>query len=460
MRVEFPGKAGPPVNMYMKGTTLDHYDGRNWRRTKSAKKKIEMDISGVIHSAPKTKGRLSKQLITLEPLDTDIIFAATPWSRLKGDFAAVLTDDSGTLYMKNKRYSRSTYSAWSRMDGREIADLNLAELERYLQLPPTNIEDTKKIRAFAALLTEAEPDNYQKARKIEDFLRHNYRYTLNPEKGQGKTPLEDFLFYAKEGFCEHYATSMAIMLRTLGIPARVVTGYVQGQWNDYGNYLLLRQRDTHSWVEAYLPYKLPSKGSAAVAASSKKLDNVSARAAWIRFDPTASQGRVGARETSSFALYMDSLKWRWTKTIVNYSMTDQIKASITLRHKTIGLRLWFRSLADKLPGLKSNASNGQTAPLALALILMASALIIIIINKKQTKGHIKTPEFYLEMQRILKKKGLERSAFETPMEFARRSRSKEVEEITGFFQIRRYRQAALSAKDKAKLKALMIKIKK
>jgi transglutaminase-like putative cysteine protease len=458
MRVEFPDASGAPANMYMKGTTLDHYDGRNWRRTGSAKKKIQTASNGIIYSALKSPGRISNQIITLEPLDTNIIFAATPWARLKGDFKELLTDDSGTLYMKNKTNARLTYSVWSGMNGRESANLSPAEQERYLQLPPLDVEDTKKIKAFAKLLTEEEPGNYKKSRKIENFLRLNYRYTLEPKKGQGKTPLEDFLFYAKEGFCEHYATSMVVMLRTLGIPARVVTGYIQGQWNNYGNYLLLRQRDTHSWVEAYLTIKsnnIEDKNNGAT----RLLRKPSTNTYWVRFDPTASQGRVGARETSQFALYLDALKWRWTKTIVNYSLTDQIKVAITLRHNTNGLRLWFRSLMEKLPSLKGKASKGQTAPLVLALILMATALIVIIINKSKARGNIKTPEFYLEMQRILKKKGLERKEQETPMEFARRAGSKEVEEITGFFQVRRYRKTTLSIYESTRLKTLMKKIK-
>ncbi len=454
MRIEFPGMGGPPVNLYIKGTTLDNYDGRNWHRSKSARRKIEKTSGGVFLSGVKTKGRLFNQLITLEPLNTDILFAAPPWSRLSGDFQTITTDDSGTLYMQSKPFSRITYSVWSGTDGREQADLNAAQLERYLQLPPPEKEEISRIKAFATELAAGEESRYRAARKIEGYLRHNFRYTLEPKKGGGKTPLSDFLFYAKEGFCEQYATSMVVMLRTLGVPARIVTGYVQGQWNDFGNYLLLRQRDTHSWVEAYLPYNFSDKTDKGQSGFKKKM-------AWIRFDPTASQGLVTPVKSSRMGLYLDALKWRWTKNIVNYSINDQISTAITIKHRTNRLRNWLGSMLGKLPGLKDKASQGgQSLPLVIALILMGAALIIVVTSRARSGSNLKTPAFYLEMLRILKKKGLVKSKFETPMEFALRTGNREVEKITELFQIRRYRETPLSAEETTELKALIVKIKK
>ncbi|VAW39153.1 FIG001454: Transglutaminase-like enzymes, putative cysteine proteases [hydrothermal vent metagenome] len=455
MRVEFPGAEGPPVNLYIKGTTLDNYDGRNWRRSKSAKRKVKKDSNGTLLSGVNTRGRLFNQLITLEPLNTNILFAAPPWSRLSGDFKNITTDDSGTLYMQGKPFSRITYSVWSGTDGREQAELSAAELERYLQLPPPGQEETGRIKAFATELTAGEESRYRAARKIEGYLKRNFRYTLTPKKGGGRTPLSDFLFYAKEGFCEQYATSMAIMLRTLGVPARVVTGYVQGQWNDFGNYLLLSQRDTHSWVEAYLPYDL-SPGSAG-----KKQDGSRKKMAWIRFDPTASQGLTSPVQSSRMGLYLDALKWRWTKNIVNYSLNDQIDTAITLKQRTSGLRGWLGSMLGKLPNLKDRASEGgRSLPLVFALILMGAALVIVAVRRAGSGSNLKTPAFYLEMLRILKKKGIEKSEFETPMEFALRLGNRDVEKITELFQTRRYRDTPLSDDELTELKALIIKISK
>src|SRR3989454_389608 len=66
-------------------------------------------------------------------------------------------------------------------------------------------------------------------------------------------PVDDFLFTRKTGYCEHYATAMVVLLRALGIPARLVTGFLPGVWNDFGNYYTIRQQDAHAWVEVYFP---------------------------------------------------------------------------------------------------------------------------------------------------------------------------------------------------------------
>jgi len=453
MRIEFPKASGAPVNMYIKGTTLDNYDGRNWRKSKNTKKEIARDFNGNFLPEVKLKGRLFNQLITLEPLNTNILFAATPWSKISGNFKSLKTDNSGTLYMESKPFSRITYSVWSGLDGREKAALSTAELKRYLQLPTPEQEDSKEIKAFTTELIAGEKTEYDAARKIEDHLKHNYRYTLNPKKGDGRTPLSDFLFHAKEGYCEQYATSMVIMLRTLGIPARVVTGYVQGQWNDIGNYLLLRQRDTHSWVEAYLPYNFSKRNP-------HTLNNKTEEMAWIRFDPTASEGLVSPVRSSRLALYIDAFKWRWTRNIVNYTIDDQIETAITLKHRTNGVRKWFKSLLKQLPSLKDKATNsGQSLPLVIALILMSVAFLVVVINRGKARTTIKTPAFYIEMLRILKKKGIEKTAFETPMEFAQRVGNNEIKKITKLFHIKRYGETPLSTKELAEVKELLGNIK-
>ncbi len=453
MRIEFPKVSGPPINMYIKGTTLDNYDGRNWRRSKNTKRKIEKNFNGDLIPEVKLKGRLFNQLITLEPLNTNILFAATPWSKISGNFKNLKTDNSGTLYMESKPFSRITYSVWSTMDGREGAELGSAELERYLQLPLPGQEDTGKIKAFTTELIANEKTKYKAVRKIEAHLRRNYRYTLNPKKGAGKTPLSDFLFYAKEGFCEQYATSMVIMLRTIGVPSRIVTGYVQGQWNDIGNYLLLRQRDTHSWVEAYLPYSFSKS-------SPRTLNNKTERMAWIRFDPTASEGLVTPVKSSRLALYIDALKWRWTRNIVNYTIDDQIETAITLKHRTNGLRKWFTSLLKQLPSLKDKAANsGQSLPLVIALILMSAAFLVVVINRGKARTTIKTPAFYIEMLRILKKKGIEKTAFETPLEFAKRAGGAEVKTLTEALERVRYGMKIPSKSETSQIKSLLEIIK-
>src|SRR5262249_47741743 len=87
---------------------------------------------------------------------------------------------------------------------------------------------------------------------LQFFRTQGFRYSLLPGE-YGKNDLEQFLFHRRIGFCEHYATSFATLMRLAGIPARVVVGYLGGEYNDLGRFFLVRQADTHAWCEIWLP---------------------------------------------------------------------------------------------------------------------------------------------------------------------------------------------------------------
>src|SRR5699024_1231471 len=90
----------------------------------------------------------------------------------------------------------------------------------------------------------------------------NFQYTLDLPKTTGE-PVEDFLFNTQRGHCEYFASSAVLMLRSIGVPARMVNGFLGGTWNDVGDYLTVRQGDAHAWVEVFVP-----------------------KLGWIPFDPT------------------------------------------------------------------------------------------------------------------------------------------------------------------------------
>src|SRR5262249_45829421 len=157
---------------------------------------------------------------------------------------------------------------------------------------------SERIGALARDVTQAQRSVYEKATAIETYLRHNYRYSLDAPLAEQDQPLEEFLFSRKTGYCEHYATAMVIMLRTIGIPARLVTGFLATEWNEYGNYYLVRQQDAHAWVEVHLPHS-----------------------GWIMMDPTPSSiESVGSEYPAWQALgrMMDSIRLHWSRFFVQY----------------------------------------------------------------------------------------------------------------------------------------------
>ena len=171
------------------------------------------------------------------------------------------------------------------------------------------------------------------AQFVERYLRGggDYRYTLDQPDTEGKDPLQVFLFEAKAGHCEYFSTAMAIMMRSLGLPARNVTGFLGADYNPYGDYYAVRNGNAHSWVEVFIDGR------------------------WVTFDPTPASGQVFAAP-SGLAVKMrqviDAMRVRWAEYVVEYNIRDQAKA-------LQGLAAWYRSLRGDR-GAKPFGADGQT----------------------------------------------------------------------------------------------------
>jgi hypothetical protein len=112
----------------------------------------------------------------------------------------------------------------------------------------------QEIQDLARRVTAGKDNPYDQAAAIESYLRGNYQYTLTPtEPPAGVDPLEYFLFHSKEGYCEYFASAMGDMLRSLGIPTRLVNGYGPGSYDEKLGKYVVKESDAHTWVEAYFP---------------------------------------------------------------------------------------------------------------------------------------------------------------------------------------------------------------
>ncbi len=178
------------------------------------------------------------------------------------------------------------------------------EYGRYLQLPE-NFDE--RISQFTAQITNGKTNRYEKAKAVETYLQNNFGYTLDLKAG-GDQPLSDFLFNVREGHCEYFASSMAIMLRTQGIATRVVNGFQTGEYNAAAGVYVVKQKDAHSWVEVYFPKEN----------------------AWIPFDPTPFAGRTDAANAAAsngivgkFNTYLVALETFWIQYFVAYDNQEQ-----------------------------------------------------------------------------------------------------------------------------------------
>src|SRR5262249_15046520 len=122
-------------------------------------------------------------------------------------------------------------------------------IHTYLQLPPLD----PRIKALADQISSNSKNPYDKAANIQRYLISHYGYTLDLSGTHGDDPLADFLFVRRAGHCEYFASAMTVMLRAEGVPARYVTGFSPGEYNDVGGDYIIRESDAHAWVEVYFP---------------------------------------------------------------------------------------------------------------------------------------------------------------------------------------------------------------
>lgn len=314
MRVELPdGSRHEGDRLYLRGVAFDQYDGKAWTNRLNYRRSLNEDVAGTFvlrgnrSPAPSHFGETIRQNILLEPLDTLVLFAAPFIERVSGKLSSVQSDLTGSAYLPFPNSSRIEYTAISRSNPVLPADLGLEPslypesfARHFLQIPT----QSERIGVLAHEITHTQRTTYDKANAIHSFLAHNFRYSLDAPLTEHDRPLEEFLFIRKTGYCEHYATAMVVMLRTIGIPARLVTGFLAAEWNEYGNYYLVRQQDAHAWVEVHLP-----------------------NSGWITMDPTPpSADSVGSESPAWRALgrLMDSIRLHWSRFFVQYSSADQL----------------------------------------------------------------------------------------------------------------------------------------
>ncbi|HLE44047.1 MAG TPA: transglutaminaseTgpA domain-containing protein, partial [Methylomirabilota bacterium] len=321
---QWPDAAPDPErlpDLRWRGVVLDAFDGRTWSIRQPRRIWPRRVIGGDVPiSLPRGTGRILVHEVYLEPIGTDVIFVAPRPLRLRVRAGEVTLDDMGSIAVPSAT-ARLHYVAASELDeglgGRPWARpaAPLDDEARYLQLPPL----APRVGALAREVAAGSRDAQEAARRLTAFLSRSYRYTLALERQTALDPVEEFLFVRRSGNCEYFAAALAVMLRSLGIPARVVNGFQRGEWNPYGRYFMVRLRDAHSWVEAYVE-----------------------RAGWVTLDPSPRGAVDAAGAIGPVGLYLDALRMRWQRYVIDWSLRDQMEAALAVRrHASSGLGPWL-----------------------------------------------------------------------------------------------------------------------
>jgi len=286
MRIETQAGQAP---LYWRGMTLNYFDGISWQDTIKRRERIsKYNNIFVVLSVP--FDNTVKQKIFIEPLDSDVIFGLGIIAGVEMDQRTMFADEAGAVFIPEKAPKRLVYTAYSIFEGQYAS----GNIPAYLQMP----YGLEKLRKLTDDITKNLKTDIEKASRIENHLLTNYKYSLKTSAPPaGVNPIEYFLFNSKEGYCEHYASAMAMMLRQAGIPSRIVTGFIGGERNKYGDYIIVKQSDAHSWVEAVIEGK------------------------WKRFDPTPPAPQF--QMPSLLSLYIDYLRLKWYRYVVGFSSSDQ-----------------------------------------------------------------------------------------------------------------------------------------
>jgi protein-glutamine gamma-glutamyltransferase len=299
LRVEFPEVRPAGVEaLYWRGRSYDHFDGVRWGRSSP----YAMAPSVAERTWP---GGAVRQLIYGLPLQTPVLFGLHPITRIRArSRIQPIRDGHGDyLYLGS---AEPVYAVTSR--GGRPAAADLRALPRglppgatfFLQLP----ELDPRIEALADSLTAGAASDYDRVRAIETWLRTRFQYTLDLPRTAREATLAHFLFERRAGHCEYFSTALAVLLRTQGIAARNVNGFLGGDWNDFGGYLTVTQNQAHSWVEVWFP-----------------------GAGWVPFDATPAAGPDGGpggrAGLGPFRFLVDGLEHRWNKWVLDYDLEKQ-----------------------------------------------------------------------------------------------------------------------------------------
>jgi len=432
MHVQIDGDQAGLYDLHWRGVSLAKFDGHTWTNARDASPLSRRpDTTFALPSdgrAPRSYATASLQheklihyKVLMEPIGTNVFFLA-PWAfSLRGDYRQIAADSGGSIYDYDFQRAITRYEATSdiatptapqlRAAGRNYPP-SIANI--YLPLPETD----PRIPRLASQITSSAKTDYDKAVVIENYLRTRFGYTLQLPKTEVKDPVANFLFERKQGHCEYFASSMAVMLRTLGIPSRVVNGFRSDEFNDItGNYVV-RAKDAHSWVEAYFPGY-----------------------GWQTFDPTPG-GNVGTPQGwARLSLYMDAAASFWRDWVVSYDSSNQYvlgKAAInTSRGMWEGARLWARTrYASMLDWARRSQDRVENSPrrwiliaggIVLALVLFANlGRLLRALHEHWLGAHPeRAPEqaasmWYQRLARILARRGMQKNETETPQEFVRK----------------------------------------
>jgi transglutaminase-like putative cysteine protease len=247
-------RTGAPA--YWRGLVFDLYRDGAWTTTNAGYREMQPYVPARLMPPPPLDnlGTFVQTFRVLRPMP-GVINAAYPIESLYAPVAALREDAYGTFHTPTQLRPGQTYSVVSylpnlspeilREENPGPGALNNPAYYDFGELSP-------RARDLADEVAAGSTNTFDTVMALTNYLQRNYRYTLDlPRVPTGRDPVDWFLFDAKTGYCEQFATALTLMLRELGIPARLATGYATGDYDPVLNQAVVRERDAHAWVEVW-----------------------------------------------------------------------------------------------------------------------------------------------------------------------------------------------------------------
>lgn len=415
-RAELPGRSGPLASApYWRGLVLEATDGFTWTpRTPAPQETLSRPLPAEGGSEPPVRQR-----IYLEPHGQTALFGLDRVSSIDSVLPPT-TLSEGVLRTARPVTSRIAYDPVSDPSPYLAVEPDPLVLAANLTLPPGL---PPIVAGTARQVVGEERDPYRKAILLVGYFHSGYTYSLDTPPGEGH-PLEVFIGQTKTGYCEYFASAMALMLRSQGVPARLVAGYLGGDYNSTGSYYLVRQLSAHTWVEAYIDGR-----------------------GWLRLDPTPpDQGPAspGAVDPPSGAyLAVDWVRLKWQSLVLGYDLERQISFFNTLAAAVVSPFRWR-------PGV-----DGPANLIALALLILTVTAVIVLWRRGGDENE--EAALYRRMLRRLRRRGLQRDPAEGPLDFATRAsatlpdRTEAIERLTFCYLDARYGSRRATREDLRRL---------
>jgi transglutaminase-like putative cysteine protease len=403
-----------PANLKWRGATLSDFNGRAWFEPSTDPRYIPAAPRGTFQLADdRQRRRLGPSVnygVSLNGIDSDVLFFAGRPEFVFLKQPTIMARGDGSYRLGRPPAEGFFYEVYGWLGDTGAAEdfLSIHERRQYLELPQLD----PRIAELARNAVRGLDNDTDRAVAVARHLRSHYGYTLELPSHEVADPLAYFLFTRKKGHCEYFASAMAVMLRTLGIPSRLVTGFQSGIFNPLTDLYVIRASDAHSWVEAWLPGR-----------------------GWTTFDPTPPDPSPGANALlAKLALYADAVETFWQEWVVSYDLGHQATLADRMEQASRRASLrWLDRIFDVAEYWKPARSWVLRTGLWWLLALACGALGAWFAPKlwrvwrtrlgvwRLRRGQVSVADatlLYRRMLKLLKRRGYEKPAWFTPYEFA------------------------------------------